>query len=497
MVTMIKHLVLVLVVACGAPQTSTARQGLTGTSDCVDPRDFGAIIGDGLDDRVPMQAAINDGIVTGRPLCAWTGEYHVTKPPGTGLANIASLTISGDGFTIAGRGDSSRVVMLGGAAGDWWVFRVTGSNHTLRNFSIDGAGRGMTTEQTHLIQVWGPAQDITIESMRVNLPSLGDSTGGDCIRAAGEQAVGTAPATPVIGLVIDKVRGIDCDRSFVGLQRWVFGVRITNSSSQHVGDQAIDFEATGFGTIGDVAIRDCRFRRNGLGDAAALSIQGGAGGAPPGYDVTVEHTAIDGAIVVFNSGSVVLRDVRAIAQGASPTLDIRKDSAHVTVEGGYYEHFGSAAAPVVSLSFHTSAWPRYATIHNAHLVQRSGDHVVRAEPAQGLVVRANEIECLGPTANTFAAVQARATVADVIGVQIVGNTVTGNCKQLARFSSTASFGVRTTKVLDNEASVLTQGVFFENAAPLVKPVVDGNTLTGILPANYVIGAGAVGYWGDN
>lgn len=491
----LKRLIIVAaIVACqGAPPVSDAEwravEQLVLGGDCADPRDFGAIVNDGIDDMAAIQSAIDSALATARPVCLPTGTLHITKRPGTGLANVASLTVSGDGLTIYGQGDYSRISLLGDAPGDWWAIKLTGTNHTLRNFSIDGADRGSTTEQTHLVQVWGPASGITLESMRLNLPDKGAHTGGDCIRAGGEEFA------QVDGLVIDKVRGIACDRSFFGGQRWIFGIRILNSSSYLVGDQAVDFEVSGVGYAGDIIIRDCRFRRNGLGDAAALALATSAGGAPPGFDVLVERTTLDGSISVFSTGNVTLRNVRAVAQGDMATLDIRKASSHVVVDQSYLEHYGSTSAPVVFSTFHTSAWPRFVTITRSHLVQRTGNHVINAEPADGLAVDGNEIECLGPTPNTFAAVMARSTVAPVTGIGVVGNTVTGNCKQLARASATATYGIGVVKVRDNEAAAVTQGVFFENGTPSSKPTVDSNTFGAATTA--VVGAGTAGFIGTN
>lgn len=471
--------------------TSSVVQAVT-SNDCVDWRDYGAVPDDGIDDRIAMQAALDAAKAAHKPICrGWTGRYSVTKKPGTGISNVASLVVDGDGMDVGGLGDQSIIEMIGDSGGgDWWVFRVSGANNRLHDFSIEGATRGATTEQTHLIQTWGPAQDNTVESMRLNLPSFGPHTGGDCIRAGGEQA------TPVIGLTIDKVRGIECDRSLFGGQRWVFGVRILNSSSYSVGDNVVDYEVSGVGHSGDIVIRDCRLRRNGLGNAVALALATSAGGAPPGYDVLVEHTTVDGAISIYNTGYVTLRDVRAVSQGPSPTVDIRKDSAHVKIEGGYYEHFGSTAAPVVNVSYQTSTWPRFVTIAKpAHLVQRTNDHVIKAEPAQSLAVEGADIECLQPQANTFAAIFARATVAPATGISISGPTITGGCKQLLRAAATASFGIGTVKVRDAIAESVAQGLFFENGTPSSRPVADGNTFG--LSTVAVVGVGANGFIGVN
>ena len=117
------------IAACDQSALGTVEQLVLG-GDCVDPRDFGAVVNDGIDDMAAIQAAIDAALASSRPVCLPTGTLHITKRPGTGLANIASLTVSGDGLTIYGQGDYSRISLLGGAAGDWWLdpalFFVTG-----------------------------------------------------------------------------------------------------------------------------------------------------------------------------------------------------------------------------------------------------------------------------------------------------------------------------------------------------------------------------------
>lgn len=459
----------------------------------MDPRDFGAVTDDGADDTGALRATIAAAIAAKSAVCLPSGVLHVIKPPGTGLANVASLIVDGDGLTIYGQGDSSRLSMLGGSAGDWWVLRVSGSNHTLRDFAIDGDERGATTEQTHLVQVWGPASNISLMGLRLSLPPRGDSTGGDCIRAAGEQGVGGAPPTPVTGLTIERVRGISCDRSFVGLQRWVFGVRVLASSSDEVGDQVLDEEPTGFGTIGDVTVRDCRFRRNGLGNGVAMTI---TGGAEAGYDHTIQSTAIDGSILIYDSARVALRDLTVRSSGLAPTIEARKNSDGLLLDHVYAEHIGEVPAHVISIAHQSGSFPRGVTIAHSRIVQRSPGDLIHGEPVGGLLVTGNTLECLGPTPNAFAAVAARAVGAEVDDVRVLGNALTGNCRYLLRASSTAGFGVRSTIVQGNLTRGATFGVYYENAGPLEVPVIDGNAFRGMPSTSHVVGAPG-GYVGSN
>jgi hypothetical protein len=494
--------VVTAVSACGSsdrPSSSTAVARTTTAGDCVSPLYYGAIAGDGRDDRAALQATFDAACASGRPVCLPAGDLHVSRRYGTGAGNAWSLAITCDGVEVVGQGDASRLVMLGSAKvgamtgpGDWWLIKLSGSRHRLHDFAIEGGSRTQpTSEQTHLIKIAGPASDIRLDNLSLSLPPAGPSTGGDCIQAGGEER------TPVSGLVIERVRAVNCDRSFVGLQRWVSKVTIASCTSEIVGDQVLDEEPTGVGTIGDVTVRDSTFRRNGLGDAAAVAITGGAGGAAPGYDHLIESTTIDGAVVIFDSAKVTMRDVRVVSSGNAPTIAIKKRSTEVFLDRVYAEHTGTVAAPVVYLGVHGPTWPTNAMITRSHLVQRGPGDVVRAEPVVGLTVDGNRIECLGPVAGTFAAVAVRSIKASVDDILVTNNEVTGNCAYLLRASATPSYGVGATRVTANRFRGGTTGVFFENSPPSKRPIVDGNTFDAVSPAAHVVGAGSVGFDGKN
>jgi hypothetical protein len=479
--------------------TRSAPTGRIAGGRCLSPLDFGAIANDGLDDREAVQQTLEAACTRRRDVCLPAGDLHIGRRYGTGAANAWSLALTCDGVTIVGEGDTSRLVMLGSAkvgamtgAGDWWLLKLSGSNHTLRNFAIDGAARSLpTSEQTHLIKILGPATGMTLEGLQLNLPDLGANSGGDCIQAGGEER------TPVRGITIDRVRGEACDRSFIGLQRWVSQVRVTNSSSNQVGDQVFDEEPTGVGTIGDVSIKSCRFRRNGRADGVAVTITGGAGGARPGYDHTIESTQIDGGVLIYNSARVTLRDLSIVSSGVAPTIDIRKRSSDVVIERVYAEHSGGVPAAVVFLGLHGTSWPTNATIRASHLVQKGPGDVIRGEPVVGLTVEDNRLDCLGPTADTFSAIALRAVNADVDGVTVRNNIVSGNCRYLVRASATPRFNIAATRTLENKFEGGTTGVYFENGPPTARPVVHGNTFDRLAPSTHVIGAGAAGFDGSN
>jgi hypothetical protein len=497
----LRWLVVMAIAACGAgPSSSSTASSLTGGSGgCLSPLSFGAVVNDGLDDRAAVQAALDASCTLRRSVCLPAGDLHIARRFGTGADNAWSLGLTCDGITVEGEGDVSRLVMIGSAKvgamtgpGDWWLFKLSGSNHTLRNFAIDGATRSMpTSEQTHLIKLLGPARGMTLEGLRLNLPDMGSGTGGDCIQAGGEERA------PVVGVVIDRVRADACDRSFVGLQRFVSDVTIDKSRSLIVGDQALDMEPTGVGNITHVRVRNSSFYRNGMGDGIAISLAGSVGGAPPGGPFLIESTIVDGSIHIYDSAGVTLRDLQVVSSGTQPVLNVRKRSDDLLVDHVHLEHVGTQTAHVVSLGAQTGQYPHNVTIRDSRIVQRTDGSLVYAEPIVGLLVESNQLVCGGPTSGLWSAIQARSVGAAIDDIRVVGNVASGNCRQLLRASATAGFGIGATAVSGNSIRGGVTGVWFENGTPTIRPVVDGNTFDGVLSAAYVVGAGTAGWTGSN
>lgn len=245
---------LILIAACSAeaPTIQPLMVAVSQPGDCIDPRTLGAAPDDGRDDREAIQAAIDQGTGTRRPVCIGPGVYEVSRAPN----RIASLLVAGDGALVVGAGPSqTSLVMVGAWPGDWRLFEVTGSNHRIADLGLDGSARGLTPkDQIHLVQVTGPAQSIVLADLRLNLPVLPDMSGGDCIRLLG------AATALVDGVTIERVTMPACARSGVSFQRGVVNVWIEHVTTALIKGQALDFEPTGDGEVRNVAVRDSSLR---------------------------------------------------------------------------------------------------------------------------------------------------------------------------------------------------------------------------------------------
>lgn len=168
----------------GAAAQSAQTLTIGNPGDALDPRNppFNAIPSDGVDDRVKLQQWIDAGCAsTSKLLYLPPGDWHVTRRPEAGAANIGSLRILCDGLTLLGAGRASRIVMQGSAVSAtnllgpaaWWVFDIRGKGVTLEGIAIDGSQRFDTGEQTHLVQLIGPAQDIELRRSTSTCPCCG------------------------------------------------------------------------------------------------------------------------------------------------------------------------------------------------------------------------------------------------------------------------------------------------------------------------------------
>lgn len=349
----------------------------------------------------------------------------------------------------------SGVVPGGWAPGDWLLLDVTGGPHHFSDFTLDGGGRRDTGEQTHLLMVSGPARGVVIQDMEVKLPKLVQPAGavgcipaetdvdyatrqchwppsgtalcrtlgtgarclpavsgpwevlgwynaGDCVRL-----VGGEPPNYVDSTTISRVNAPECDRSAVGIQRGVQNLWIDHLITRIVGDQAIDFEPSNNGQIRGVTIRDSSIH-TGRGHGIAVTL---TGNDLPASNILIERVDLDGSILAMAVEDTTLRDIVIRTDGTDNVAPVAVSKAgnnfrivDCTIERGTATNPG-VAGPVVAFNAHAGSWPSAAKIVRGRLIQHSDGPVVRAEPASGLLVDGTDIECAGPTANTYNAIQ--------------------------------------------------------------------------------------------
>lgn len=311
-------LLLALLSACATKQPTSGSSGAALEGGCEAPEAHGAVADDGLDDRVALQETIVAAQAGSKRVCLGDGQYHVTRDPRPNKQWIASLIASGP-IEIYGTGrDSTSISMLGGIVGrrDWRILDCSGPGCSIHDLAFDGETRCpgwtegdalCTGDQTHLVQINGPATDYVIERLRVTLPPLPyGSSGGDCVRL-----IGSHDAWVTNGVIRDVV-GPNCDRSFIGIQRAVDGLLIEGVESVIVGDQAIDLEPTGETSFaGEPIVKNVVIRRSRLArgpDAQGPYVMGINGGG----DSTISGLRIEDVVFDADAGGLFISDVEDV-----------------------------------------------------------------------------------------------------------------------------------------------------------------------------------------
>lgn len=463
--------------ACGGAGTAepTPASSAAPTVACVAPESFGAVADDGLDDRVPLQQAMVAAADRGLPLCLPRGTLNVSRRPGA----IASLVMPSRPLTLRGMGAASRLVALPqfeDIRHDWWILQVSGAGHVLSDFAIDASNRGITGEQTHLIQILGPARDLRLEGLRLTIPMQAGNDGGDCIRLLGD------PGRVVEDVVLRRIVGVECERSFIALQRQVRRVLIEEVASVAVGGQAIDMEPTGPGAIDDVVIRRSRLLRGRIAKGGyTVSLAGSR--SRPSTNLALEDNVIEAGVQVYrvHHASIIRNEITGGFAGRG-LLKLQQDTQYVSIVGNHLRRSRGEGAGI-ELNLHHGTWPQHVTIRDNVIEMAGPGYPVHAEPAVSLVVEGNDITC-HPDAR--AAIYLRGVGAAVASVEVRGNLISGGCHLGVRISAHGEFVTGATLIEDNVVDGAVGGVLFENGAPGVPARVRGNRFEGVPPAAQVV-----------
>lgn len=393
---------------CGV-MTAGVTAAAPATTTCVQAEDFGAVPNDGNDDRDQLQAAIDAAQAGPGCLELGPGTFHATRRPTLGAASVPSLRIS-DSLVLRGAGQGvTTLAMLGPTLGnaDWWLLNVTGATDvTITGLTLDGAQRTNTVEQTHLLQLLGPTEHVVVDHVTFNLPVIGPSSGGDCIRLLGN------PDEWVRDTTIRDSIGVDCDRSFVGLQRGVDGLVVERSESVKVGDQAIDFEPTGGAAFNcQPVIKNVLMRALTLRRAATqgLTVAIAGSGCAVADNVTLTDSIVeDGPVSILDVGNVTLSRLHlsGLPGSPAPTVLARKRITNLRILDSVIDRPAtSGTGNAIRVSNQSGAYPTHVLLSGVRVEQATPGALVATQGLKQLVIDGAELVYTGPP-TTNAAVQA-------------------------------------------------------------------------------------------
>jgi hypothetical protein len=412
---------------------------------CLRAEDFGAHPNDDGDDRDQLQAAIDAAQAGPRCLVLGPGEFHATRRQTAGTRSIASLRITGP---LSLRGAGQGVTSLGmfgpgtctGCQGfpnptDWNLLEVTAgaTGVSINDLTLEGTQRTSGNEQTHLLQLTGPTQGVRVERVSFDLPVIGPSAGGDCIRLLGSHTAWVRDTT------IRDVTGLDCDRSFVGFQRGVDGVLLERSRSIRVGDQAVDFEPTGGPVfecqpiVRNVTMRDLVLRRTATGQGdRTVTIHGD--GCAVADNVTLADSIIeDGSVSVLDAHHLTLSGLHLRNRTVTPTLLARKRIVGLQVRDSTIERVaGTGPGSAIVVTGQNGAFPTDVVVSGTHVIQATDGPLVRTEDARQLLVQEARLTYTGPPSDQFTVVVRSNGVTPVDAPVLIDTVIEGDLAGAAR-----------------------------------------------------------------
>jgi hypothetical protein len=391
---------------------------------CLNPVAFGAKPNDGVSDTAAIQATIDAAVASGDDVCLGDGVWELERTKGLG-----SLYVHTGPLTIRGTGPRSILRLLGdGKDSDWHAIHIRGPNAReiiLRDFAIDSLGSYNTDEQTHLIEIGPGSRDVivynmTLGPMRRPDQRVGQGAGGDCIRLLGN------PGKEVENVVITRSRFVDCDRSGIGIQRSVRNLVIARNVDTGTGDQPIDFEPTGQGSVEDVVMVDLEIRRTMTAQGAWAVTIGGTRKDLASRIVLTRSKLEGGGILILNARDVDILDNQIThGPGGRPTIHIIRNVERVRLANNRITRpRTSPAGNLINLSEHSSHAPRSIAIVNNELRQETAGFVVDSSSVRDLRICRNQIHYTGGDP-TLSIVRSRAMRGDIDGVTVEANTIDG------------------------------------------------------------------------
>jgi hypothetical protein len=422
-------LLAVLLAGSGATASLSLSQG-TGPGGCYDPVAFGAIPDDGIFDRVPIQAAMDAATSAGGgTVCLGSGRWTLNKAPAGSFNRFAALSTHAARLTIAGTGPGTVLELVGDQGlSDTYVlsFDPGAGDVTVERLTIDTSAATNTDEQTHAIEIGSgvcsdaigtcskPVTDVTVRDVRFVHPPTPGMRKGDCIRL-----LGNTEATRVLRATIIGSSFINCARSGIGVQRNVNSLAVLgNHFDGVIGDTAFDGEATGGGWDDGLRLIGNSFANGPTTFSVALTSYRHAtitGNTFSGRGLGMHRT--QDVVVADNTFDVTALTSDGVVNSTNVAGGLKIDNNVIRRHG--------VAGTGIRIMPHSGGIPQQITVTGNTIVVEGDSNGFAAEGVHHIGIRDNDITLVDPAPNGHG-IYLRATVADMDGVMITGNTVTGS-----------------------------------------------------------------------
>ncbi len=325
---------LLLWVACSG---STPGRKLAAALDPTDPCWVSnALPNDRMDDRPAIQEALtNNGCVRLGP-----GRYTLARPSG----RLPVLGLISRGASLRGSGPATVLEFTGSSAGDWRGIQITGDDAVLADLSLDASQLSIADEQSHVVEVLG-AERALLTGLHLRHPAR-PVPNGDCIRLLGEE-------TNKVSALITNNYFLDCDRSGIGIQRGVYGLRISGNTFYKSGDQDIDMEMTGTGRGGDLIIAQNIFR-NPAGNGGIAAAFAGISA----HRLIFADNIVDGrGLNLYNVTQAKITGNLIIQRGLGSAIGLVKANDDILISGNTLLRESDKPGSVIAASHHNAGLP--------------------------------------------------------------------------------------------------------------------------------------------
>jgi hypothetical protein len=425
----------VLIASAGfAVYGATTETAGSGAGGCFDPTDFppghGAVPNDGIDDRAPIQAAIDAAVnAGGGTVCLPSGRWTLTRAPAGSYDRFAALSTHGAHVDITGTGPGTVLEMVGdqGAATTSVISLDPGAHDiTIERLTIDTSAMTNTDEQTHAIAVGSgvcatsngtcsmPVADVTVRDVRFEHPSAAAGTRkGDCIRLLGNTAATRVERVTIVGSSFTS-----CARSGIAVQRNVFSLAVLgNHFGEKINDTAFDSEPTG--GEGDDGLR---LIANSFADSKVTF----SASITSYHHATITGNTFAGrGINLYRTQDVVVADntFDVNAPTAAGVIEVQNVASGDKIDNNLIRRHG-AGGPAIRITPHSGGFPQQMSVTNNTIIADGDSSGISAESVRDIGIRDNDITFTDPAPNG-SGIALRATARTMDGLTITGNTVAG------------------------------------------------------------------------
>jgi len=461
-------------------------------------KDFGATGDDSTDDRVAIQAAIDDAVAKGTGGILFpAGSYRVSRVTVPG--GRWSLDLNGvKDFTIAGDGPRSAVKLVNttAATGDWHVFILRNGCQRIvfTDLVVNGNRTGLTKpdEQSHGIEVEPGTQDLVVDRCIIR------DCFGDGIRLLG------AANNNVRRVRIENCLFQTNKRSGLGVQRALEQVIVSHCIFDGtVTDQSIDFEPTGADAPSDMIIDGCIINHTNATAAVTLS---GVSGPDPATRIRFSNNIVLGGQVFSTDirqltvqGNTIVVPAAATPHNRIP-LQIQRGGDSLLISDNIVINNDAGTEAVISLSEVNQRQVSRAIVSNNLCL--AGSHIgIQVLSSDDVVVQGNMVVATGTCSH---GVFVRCESSDVDQVSIRDNDITtrdaGTWTTGIRLAASSPHHIGHLSIVGNAVKGASEGIHFTGATFVQTPLCASNRIDaavgaplvglGVLPEDAAVVGGA-------